>query len=228
MSVESDIPGQSPSGWGVGVLAAVFAAEAAPRDSLVSLGTFADEGKVWTFQSPKKVSEEVLALASQSPKGRTALYLAISRALTQFNAPQFGDTIFLVTDGGDNRSGELRNKVQKELVARGVRVFVFFVTHRFTTPEEREAPADMADLARSTGGGLIQAPWSKKWIAGAEGSHFAEEIRNQVRWPYRLEFQVEHPLDKTAKLKISVPPENKSLELAYPRHVEPCTVSPSN
>jgi hypothetical protein len=212
----------------VGPLAAVFAAEATPQDSLVSLGTFADEGKVWSFQSRKKVSEEVLALASQSPKGRTALYLAISKALSQFNAPQFGDTIFLVTDGVDNLSGELRNKVQKELVARGVRVFVFLVTHRFMTPEEREVPVDISDLARSTGGALIQAPWSEKWIAGTEAAHFAEEIKNQVRWPYRLEFQLEHPLDKTAKLKISGRAENKSLELAYPRHVEPCTVSPSN
>lgn len=224
MSAEEDAgpPWQGPQHLGVGLLAAMFAAETIPQDSVAAFGTFNDTGKISIFLSHTQLKSEVLALGAIPPKGRTALYLAIRKVIPQFEKPQFGDTIYLVTDGGDNLSGELREKVKRELIARGIRVFVFFVLHQFRSPEEREGARDMAELARSTGGGLVEAPWSKNWLLSPKATDLAAEIADQVRWPYRLELQLDRPLEKPAKVKITLPPANKSLSISYPKELEPC------
>lgn len=65
---------------------------------------------------------------------------------------QFADSVFLVTDGDDNFRTGKPQQVVESLAARGVRVFVFLVDSGvYKTPEEREAPESMEELARQTG-----------------------------------------------------------------------------
>ncbi len=217
-------PGRSSPNWGVGLRTAGFALDVAPPDSTVSLASFNEKDALGKFESRQEVEKELVALADQKPNHRTALYDALLSAASQFQPPQFGDTIFLVTDGGDNHSGDLQKKAVRELVARGIRVFVFLVAQKdYKTPEEREGPDAMFDLARATGGTLVQAPWSKQWIASEEAKTLMQQVRTMARWPYMLQFQLNQPLQKSAKLKIYSSEADRSLEFGYPREVLPCT-----
>lgn len=212
----------SSHNWGIGLLAAAVAVNATPLESPVSLGAFNEQDKFGKFESRQQAGRDLVALAQEKPNHQTALYAALKDAATQLQPPQFGDAIFLVTDGGDNRSGELQKKARQELIARGLRVFVFLVTSKdFKTPEEREGPTDMTELADATGGVVIQGTWSKQWLASDDAKRLAEQVRTMARWPYMLQFKLDQPLQKAAKVKIS-PPDKRTLELAYPREVLPC------
>ena len=215
-------PGSGTPRWGVGLWAAAFAVEATPLDSPVSFGTFNEQNMFGSFESHREVGKELEELLQQSPRHRTALYSALREAAAQFQPPQFGDAIFLVTDGGDNRSGDAQTKAPQELTVRGIRVFVFLVVDRaFKTAEERDAPELMTELAKTTGGLIFQEPWSKEWVAGEEAKRLMQHVRTLTRFPYELQFKIDQPLQKRAKLKIT-PPDSRTLELAYPRQLRPC------
>jgi hypothetical protein len=215
--------GASPDRWGVGVRAAAFALDATPLDSAVSLGTFNQRSKFGTFESRQQVADELMSLAQhEKPHHQTAIYGALKDAAAQLEPAQFGDTIFLVTDGGDNHSADLQKKAQEELLARGIRVFVFLVEDKdFRTPEERNGPGSMWDVANATGGALVQAPWSREWVGSDEAKQVMLQIRTMTRWPHMLQFKLDQPLQKATKLKIT-PPDKRTLELAYPHELLPC------
>jgi VWA domain containing CoxE-like protein len=58
-----------------------------------------------------------------SPKGLTALWDTLASISDQFGAPQFGDSIFMLSDGQDNRSHITESKVESMMIGKGVRVF---------------------------------------------------------------------------------------------------------
>ena len=208
--------------WGTGLRAAAFAVDATPLDSSVSLGTFNEQNRFSQFESRQEAAKEVAGLAQHEPSHHTALYDALKDAAARLNPTQFGDVIFLVTDGGDNHSAERQKKAQQELNSRGVRVFVFLVFDKdFKTAEEREAPELMSELASATGGAVFEEPWSKEWVASDEGKQVMQRIRTMARWPYMLQFRLDQPLQKPAKLRITAP-DKHSVELAYPHEVLPC------
>src|SRR5664279_5408884 len=180
-------PPRGGHGWGIGLLVARFAADAIPQDASVALGTFGEHLQVSEFQNRTSIVEQVLALRKIEPKGKTALYNALSSTSSLFKRPQFGDSIYLVTDGGDNHSSVDLRQLEDDLIARGVRVFVFLVSANtlYHTPEEREGPDNMADLARTTGGILISLQWSEEWFTKPEAASLAKSIRDQVESPYR-------------------------------------------
>jgi hypothetical protein len=115
--------------------------------------------------------------------------------------------------------------LEDELIARGVRVFVFLVAHPgFLTPEEREGPTNMEELAQKTGGGLVTLS-SNEWFTKPEAASMAKSIREQVAAPNRMELQLTSPLSKPAKLSVTLPREPKAYTIVYPRLLEPCAKS---
>jgi hypothetical protein len=213
--------------WGIGLQIAEFAAAAISPEASVALGTFGEHLQVSEFQNRTSIVEQVLALRKIEPKGKTALYNALSSTSSLFKRPQFGDSIYLVTDGGDNHSSVDLRQLEDDLIARGVRVFVFLVSANtpYHTPEEREGPDNMADLARTTGGILISLQWSEEWFTKPEAASLAKSIRDQVESPYRARLQLTSPLSKPAKLSITLPHEPKAYTIVYPRRIEPCSKS---
>ena len=218
-------PSLQGSGWGIGLPAAKFAADAIPPEASVAFGTFGEHLQISEFQDATSLTQLVLALGKTQPKLRTALYDAVSNASSRFKTPQFGDTIYVVTDGGNNRSSIGLHQLEDELIARGVRVFVFLVAHPgFLTPEEREGPTNMEELAQKTGGGLITLS-SNEWFTKPEAASMAKSIREQVAAPNRMELQLTSPLSKPAKLSVTLPREPKAYTIVYPRLLEPCAKS---
>ena len=100
--------------WGIGLQAAKFAADALPPGASVALGTFSEHLELSEFQDTTSPTKPYLALGKLKPQHRTALYDAVSNASSRFNTPQFGDTIFVVTDGGDNHSSIRLHQLEDE------------------------------------------------------------------------------------------------------------------
>jgi von Willebrand factor type A domain len=219
--------GPQGSGWGIGLDAAKFAVGAIPPGGSIALGTFSEHLQLSEFQDTTGPTKPSLALGNVKPQHRTALYDAVSQASLLFKSVQFGDVIYVVTDGGDNHSSVRLPRLEDELVTRGVRVFVFLINGpyaKFLTPEEREGPVNMRELAEKTGGGFI-ALASKEWFTKPEAASMAKSIREQVAAPNRMELQLTSPLSKPAKLSVKFPSEPKAYTIVYPRLLEPCSMS---
>ena len=129
--------------------------------------------------------------------------------------------IYIVSDGGDNRSGVSRKAVEEELAfQRGIRAFVFLIQHDAKTPEERQGAVELPEFAKQTGGFAISLPVSAPGVASKEATQEANSIREQVRSPYRLDLKLDAPPVKTAKLKIAL--SSGAFDFSYPQHVWPC------
>jgi hypothetical protein len=172
------------------------------------------------------VESRVLELAKQEPHGPTALFDSIDQALSLFPLPQLGDAIYLVTDGGDNKSKTSLNKLKEKLVLQGVRVFVFLVPiEGHMSVEETEGQSLMGDLAEYTGGYLIRVPWheiagtnEKVWVMRA-----ATQISGQVREMYEIELDALGLVGSRRRVKVGL--SGQKLDngtLTYPRQLAPC------
>lgn len=210
--------------WGMTLPTAAFAMDVVPLNAAVAVGRFAERLQISQWQDRDSAREQVLSLKYQSPKGTTALYSAVSEAASMFRRAQFGDSIYLVTDGGENHSAMSLHRLIENLVARGIRVFVFLVVPKepAKSQEELNAPHDMEDLANQTGGTVFRLPWSKEWLSSGGASVAAKQIRNAVASPYQIDFQLAAPINKAAKLKLEVQADPKLFTVAYPRRLEPC------
>ena len=92
------------------------------------------------------------------------------------------------------------------------------------TPEERQGPDYMEDLAQKTGGELIPLR-SMEWFTKPEAASLAKSLREQVAAPNRMELQLTTPLSRPAKLSITPAREPKAYTIVYPRRLEPCAKS---
>jgi hypothetical protein len=101
--------------------------DSVPSNAAVAVGTFAERLHISPRKDRDAAGEEVLSLKNQPQKGTTALYSAVTEAASSFRGKQFGDVIYLVTDGGENHSPMNFGPFVKNLVARGIRVFIFLV-----------------------------------------------------------------------------------------------------
>jgi hypothetical protein len=215
--------------WDTALPTAAFAMDSMPLNAVVAVGTFAERLHVSPWKDRDGAREEVLSLKNQSPKGTTALYSAVTEAASSFRGNQFADVIYLVTDGGENHSRMNFGPFVENLVARGVRIFVFLVVPREPkTPEEINGPQEMEDLATQTGGLLLRLPWSKDWVSGGGASALAKRVREAAASPYEVQFQLPGAITKSSKLKIEGPFDLKHETVSYPRRLEPCTMAASN
>lgn len=131
--------GSTQGKWTDTLLAATFVLDTLPPKSPVAFATFDQKISVSGFGSTNEIRGMLPALKDARPgTKRTALYSAIDESLQLFGAPRFGDTVFVVTDGGDNSSQETWKQVAKKLIGRGIRAFAFIV--RSATDEARARP----------------------------------------------------------------------------------------
>jgi hypothetical protein len=210
------------TGWGTGLLAAAFALDILPQESLVALVTFDKEAHPSGFTDRETIRKQLIILGHENTHGRTALYAAIDRASQLFGVPEFGDTIFVISDGDDNEDGISTNRVADEVLRLGIRVFAFIVRDRDSpTLSENQNPKDFADFVADVGGIWRWVRITPKWLAGSQAPVIFNATREQLQSPYRLDLQMAAPLFKPAKLKIKS--ELKQIELSYPRRIEPCS-----
>jgi hypothetical protein len=215
-------------GWGVALPAAAYAVDVVPASASVALVTFSDklQRESSDFENPKVVGTRVLDLKGREPQRTTRLFDSIHQVLTDFTELHSGDAIYVVTDGGDNKSLISRGKLKQELIVRGIRVFLFLVLrpNEPQTIEEIDAASEMQDLADFTGGDIV--PISAAAIAGADRAQLdklAPHIVSEVESVYRMELGISAPA-KTARVKVSFADRRraKNGHIAYSHEIAPC------
>jgi hypothetical protein len=215
--------------WDTAQPTAAFAMDSVPSNATVAVGSFAERVHISPWKDRDAAGREVLSLKNQPQKGTTALYSAVTEAASSFRGNQFADVIYLVTDGGENRSPMNFGPFVRNLIARGIRVFVFLVVPpEYKTVEERSGAQEMEDLATQTGGLLLRLPWSKEWVNNGGASILGKQIREAAASPYQVQFHFPSPITKSSKLKIEGSFDLKHDTVSYPRHLEPCVTAPPN
>jgi hypothetical protein len=200
---------------------------------MVSLGN--DRAKV-TFLL------EALKNRQDYAEGQTALWSAIGEAAKMFGTPSLGDTIYVISDGGDNRSWpHMRDELQA-LTGSGIRLFAAVLVRPFgirsRTPEELDGHGLIKEAVRTTGGTLLfdpEAPggaysYSLDMVEkNGKPTQFAENLNRQVNQLlnyYRLEISLPEPIHKPQSWRLRLAgdrqPPTEKLQLIYPALLMPC------
>ncbi len=207
--------------WGSGLLAAAFALDIIPKESPVALVTFSNDTQLSGFSDREMVKQQLIALGRTKVHGHTALYAALQRSIQVFETPQFGDTIFLISDGGENVGGANPQRVADELTRRGIRVFAFVVNDLnglFGSPEG--GAKDLSDFVELVGGSWLTLRITPRWLTSRQAPLVFKAIGEQLQSPYRIEIALEDAPTKPLDLKIRT--DLKHLEISYPHRIEPC------
>lgn len=167
--------------------------------------------------------------------GQTPLFDAIHMALAQFGSVQPGDTILLLTDGGENNSKQISEKsLGNELSRKGVRLFVLLVQDRSpSSPEEAVAVAVMSELAERSGGAVRIYGTDSLWWGDKKRLQSAkEEIQRfwneEVLSAYLVRFTIPDGIRKEQKWLLAIDPAanlGKKMAAGYPSRIEPCPVT---
>jgi hypothetical protein len=201
-----------------------------------------------TFGS-RSLGELLQGLPAVGPgERRGALFDVIHQGLTRIEKPQFGDVVYLVTDGDEEGSKRKPAEIQKELAQYGVRVFAvtlpmirdleFAVIRPGTTDSQFEAQhetTDFRDTISGSGGHIFRVRPNRR--TNEWGFHFDEKERVALATSlqllyvemiqfYRLDLEVAAPLREPTnwKLELRLPAElaKKSLRVTYPAKLFPC------
>jgi Mg-chelatase subunit ChlD len=85
-------------------------------------------------------------------KGTTPFYDATAAAANLLEPALPGDSIYAITDGGDNSSRVSKKAAKQRLLQSQIRLFVFLFAEPMPTEEERSGAESVMELARDTGG----------------------------------------------------------------------------
>lgn len=240
--------GQPPGRkWQAAMFSAAHIAKANLSNTSLSLLIFSNkvDEQIDFSQGAKAIAKRLSEIGSDSSyakkhiRSTTALRDVVSSAQSLLGDPGFVDSIYIITDGGDNRSHTRLGDLRKALVGKGVRLFVTLVSSEIRDmrlpPEEQNGPSELADLAADTGGFVLGplgvSPLGKvsyeltekerQGIAiGLDGLYMAM-IRNDL-------VAVDFPLTvkKWSKWSLTLSPREKASHkdwlLIYPRELAPC------
>ncbi|MBI1740813.1 MAG: VWA domain-containing protein [Candidatus Koribacter versatilis] len=132
-----------------------------PADTPLAFIAFSDQVNT-TFgfgQGRPAIADWLKQAPSQREKvrGRTALFDAVVAGVKLLQPVQLGDAIYVITDGGDNRSHISASDTKKLLLLSGIRLFVFLFAEPMVMEEEREGVDTVMDIARDSGGFVFGA-----------------------------------------------------------------------
>jgi hypothetical protein len=193
---------------------------------------------------PKTLAALVKVCEHPHLGGRTALFDTIASARDTFGGLAFGDVIFAVTDGGDNRSRTEAEKVEQNLLRGGIRLFsaLFEDQDRRTltlgsVEKEIEGANRFLSMIEATGGNTLTllssrtSPPNPYLHLGAGTRNDAidlalQRLCEQMGEFYRLELRLPVTLHKPTKWKLEVIEANakpgRRVEVHYPAQFMPC------
>jgi hypothetical protein len=174
-------------------------------------------------------------------KKRTAIWSAVRESIKMFGTPVMGDSVYLISDGGDNGSKVRESDMEQILGSSGIRLFALLVAQppgiRSRMSESLTGPGNVLAAAHFTGGTMI----SNAELSGiAEGevdlaekdgkaTQLGQDIDRQIGQLlkfYRVEVRLPEPVDKPRNWKLELIGLGKfpggKLELIYPNVLLPC------
>lgn len=208
----------------------------APSETAAALFLFSEKAKqVVRFSDERRAVADQLSLLGDDPKalrelaGGTALLDAIVSAMHAVETIQPGDTVYVITDGGDNRSRARESEVRQLLWRNGVRLFAFwlFDPDRSSRSPGREA---VLGLAEETGGGWLSVSLDSalKWYETKPrpAGPLAPALYSRMLGFYRIEVELPGQTDKARKWSVEVVDaqgkRRKGLDVYYQRQLMPC------
>ena len=179
-----------------------------------------------------KLDEELAALNinAYQKDNRTALWDWVSDAIDLFEHTKPGDTVFLISDGGDNASKRRYEDVEKQLAVAGVRLNTIIIPplpnnsarwpDTWETPEEEEGARQLQRLAISSGGTAVFVQTTKQ----NEYARTLNTLATDFGWVLRI--RDEHSVKRWASWKLEVvDQEGRTLhgvDTKFPRLWPPC------
>lgn len=207
-----------------------------------ALVTFAEEVKQITPLSSERgpALDWVGKITQAHPelfKGSTSLVDAIEKAVEILRPNHLGDSIYLISDGGDNASRMGAGKIEEKLGMASVRLFAFFVAEpnpyaRFVEDQSER----IVEMMRRTGGMafVLRSPNPKRggeYDLSEKGREnllaVANSLFQQMEKFYVLEIELPRVVDKPQSWKLELIPSSnqqvKDLKLHAPTKLFPCT-----
>jgi len=178
------------------------------------------------FAAPDSAKGPLADILEWSPDSdctlRTPLWDKINDAIGMFNTHAPGDTIIVISDGGDNMSKLSRSHVQKELLSMGVPVFAILVASPIAAgPEERIGPSNLADLAEATGGTITIPESQPRWPLAFDPTQLLPMLAHQ----YELTVEIpESDKPEEWHLTVKAAERRRDIKILYPRYLYPCAV----
>lgn len=224
--------------WDYDVRAARTVLQDLPKDASVGLALFSAkiELNIPPTQDRQKLVAELNRLSAGErafPKGsrKTALWDSLSAVASDFDPPRVGDSIYVLTDAGDNVSVVHAKAVKVALLERGIRLFAASLQMEFSGPptDSSAGGRDLEDLVNSTGGTGVSVnddplgPTSGTAHDPIQvGILLAAQIR-QVFAYYEVEVELPTRLDRPRHWKLEAAPANKRhARVIYPGVLLPC------
>jgi hypothetical protein len=171
-------------------------------------------------------------------KGRTALRDAIFAGLLLLEHPSSADSLYVITDGGDNASKHSAADVRQRLAVTSVRLFAVLlrkeVGYRNLTPEEMLGPEELSEFTVNSGGEILTAAaWHGKQMVLSADSEAKLKSQETLARLYQailgdllLEIELPFPVakDERWELKLSDHPrrEWKGSHITYPITLDKC------
>lgn len=171
-------------------------------------------------------------------KGRTALRDAIFAGLLLLKHPSSADSLYVITDGGDNASKHSVADLRQRLEVSSVRLFAVLlrkdVGYRYLTPEEVSGPEELSELTEKSGGEILTAAaWHGKQMilsASSEAKLKSEEILARlyqtILGDQLLEIELPFPVAKDERLELKPSDrtrhEWRGAHITYPSTLNKC------
>jgi hypothetical protein len=211
--------------------------ERTPPGSPIAYGFFNSQtfGLSGFLTDPKEILAAAGSLRNVKPKGPAAIFDAVHEGLKLFPTPLPGDSILVLSDGGENHSKITQESLAKELSASGVRVFAILQAHADQiAPEDVEGPEVLDNLARQAGGAIYTFPTSEvTWSDKKSRTEMIETVRafwlEGVGSGYLLTVAVPTGPKRNERFKIQLDKGSdawlKNVTVIYPRQLPPCVAT---
>ena len=221
VAIVLDASGSMASKWQRTIGFAVELVRKSPSSTEFALALFADEElrTVGFGKTGPEMVNEITSFNVVKPSGRTRLRDAIWKAVNMFQPNREGDTIVVVSDGGDNQSKISLRQLREAMWSRGIRVMFALIDDSYLPAESKDSEADAVWLSESSGGFLHRIENPNMLLDAAQDIAF--EIENYVA----VRFTVP-AIEKEASVHFeAVDPsghKRKNIELRFPEKLMPC------
>ncbi len=187
----------------------------------------------------KELSDPNLS-AKLKPTGRTALFDAVAASVASLQRnPQEGDSILVISDGGDNSSKINAEKLREHLLSSKIRLYLLILTGDTPTPNELASSFNFLRLVIDTGGTFVgNNPLNKLLPNGpiapgydaspkspADVREGIKNLHNLIEKGYKVEFDLDPRLTKSTQMNVlPVNQDGKPIEglqLLCPKYISP-------
>ena len=201
----------------------------APPELQSALVVFSDHvvDSVEFSQSPTEAPDKLAHL--ENVRGHRALFDSLIYAATLFGPGMPGDSVYLISGGGEIHSHSQVRDVKWEFATRGIRLFTFRLGgDLYLTPEEMNEAALIRELAKATGGASFDVGSGSSDLDQKALSSALQRVYDETVRFYRLDVELPSNQEKQHGWDLEVLDESgnkrKDVTVFYSRELPRCSI----